>query len=97
MSYWSTCKDFFENPVSQKVTNKKGSILNLDGEKVKIYTRLDNKEWELINEYLNIKGYIVPKIKKKKWKTIQFKFESDKKLRLYDFTVQCYVGGYVKR
>lgn len=97
LSYWSTCKDFFENPVSQKVTNKKGSILNLDGEKVKIYTRIDNKEWEVINEYLNIKGYIVPKIKKKKWKTIQFKFESDKTLRLYDFTVQCYVGGYVKR
>lgn len=96
-SYWTTCQDYFENPVSQKVTNKKGCIMNLDGEEVTISTKTDNNDWEEIDIYTNTKGYIVPRIKKKKWKTIQFMFKSTKKIDIYDFTVQCYVGGYVKR
>jgi hypothetical protein len=96
-SYWTTCEDFFENPVSQKVTNKKGCILNMEGEEIVVSTNCDNTGWEEVNEYENTKGYIVPKIKKKKWKTIRFKFSSNKKIKLYDFTVQCFVGGYVKR
>ena len=96
-SYWTTCQDFFENPVSQKVTNKKGCIMNFDGEEVTILTKTDNNDWEKIDTYTNTKGYIVPRIKKKKWKTIQFMLKSTKKIDIYDFTIQCYVGGYVKR
>ncbi len=96
-SYWTTCIDDLGQPNFQKVTNKRGSLAELQGE-VSVYVKTDNDEWDFINEYISdTKKYVVPRIKKKKWKDIQYKFSSNKPFSLYGFTIQTYVGSFVKR
>lgn len=96
-SYWSTLADEFKYPHYQKTTNKKGCVVDMEGELITISTKIDHKEVTKINDYKNIKGYIVPRIKKKKWKSIQLIFSSDRPFSLYSATLEAYVGSYVKR
>lgn len=96
-SYWSTLADEFKYPHYQKTTNKKGCVVDMEGVSVTISTKIDNKETTVINTYNNIKGYIVPRIKKKKWKSIQLIFSSNRPFSLYSATLEAYVGSYVKR
>ena len=56
-----------------------------------------NNNFEDINRYKNTKGFVVARIKKKKWKSIQLKFYSTKHFGLYSSTLESYVGSYVKR
>lgn len=95
-SYWTTISDEFRYPQYQKTTNKKGCVVDLEGD-ITISTRIDNNKFEIINKYKNIKGYVVARIKKKKWKSIQLKFSSDTKFSLYSSTLEAYIGSYVKR
>lgn len=96
-AYWSTLSDEFGYPQYQKITNKKGCVVDLDGQEVTIYAKVDNKNFDLIKTYKNIKGYVVPRIKKKKWKSIQLKFYSKKPFSLYSSTLESYIGSYIKR
>lgn len=96
-SYWTTIEDEFKYPQYQKTTNKKGCVIDMEGTDINVYARIDNKEFELINKYKNTKGYVVSRIKKKKWKSIQLKFYSTKPFSLYSNTLEAYVGSYVKR
>ena len=96
-SYWCTLSDEFEAPQYQKTTNKRGCVVDMNGEEIDVYVRTDNKEYEKINTYQNVKGYVVPRIKKKKWKALQIKFVSNKPFNLYSCTLESYVGSYVKR
>lgn len=96
-AYWCTCQDSFDTEQYQKITNKKGCVLNIDGDEISLYVRTDNNEFEKIEDYKNTKGYIIPRIKQKKWKEIQFKFMSNVPFSIYDFTIQSYIGSFVKR
>ena len=96
-SYYTTPFDDFKYRQYQKTTNKRGCVVDMAGEEITISVKTDNNEFEAIDTYLNIKGYIVSRIKKKKWKEIQLKFSSDKPFSLYSATLESYVGGYVKR
>lgn len=96
-SYWSTLADEFKYPHYQKTTNKKGCVVDMEGTQITISTKIDNKETTKIDTYNNVKGYIVPRIKKKKWKSIQLIFSSNKPFSLYSATLESYVGSYVKR
>lgn len=97
-SYWTTLQDEFKYPQYQKITNKKGCVIDVNGEEIELYTRVDNEnKFEKIDKYKIKKGYIVSRIKKKKWKSIQLKFYSTKPFSLYSATLECYVGSYVKR
>ena len=96
-SYWCTLADEFKYPQYQKTTNKKGCVVDMEGAEVTISTKIDNNEFTKINTYKNIKGYVVARIKKKKWKSIQLKFSSSKPFSLYSSTLEAYVGSYVKR
>lgn len=97
VSYWCTLADEIGAPQYQKTTNKRGCVADVEGKKITVYAKTDNNKFEKINTYTNAKGYIVPRIKKKKWKSIQLKFESDLPFVLYSCTLECYVGAYVKR
>lgn len=97
ISYWTTPQDEFKYPQYQKTTNKRGCVVDMNGIEIKISVRTDNNEFEDINTYSNTKDYIVARIKKKKWKSIQLKFSSTKPFKLYSSTLESYVGGYVKR
>ena len=96
-SYWTTIEDEFNYPQYQKTMNKKGFVIDVDGEELDVYVRTDDKEFQLIKKYKNKKEYIVAKKKKKKWKSIQLKFYSTKPFSLYSNTLEAYVGSYVKR
>ena len=96
-SYFCTLADEFKYPHYQKTTNKKGCVIDMEGAEVTISTKIDNKEMSKINTYKNVKGYVVARIKKKKWKSIQLKFSSNKPFYLYSATLEAYVGSYVKR
>ena len=96
-SYWTTCEDNFKNPNMRKTTNKKGCVVDMDGDEITISAKIDNGNFESIGTYTNTKGYIVSRIKKKKWKDIQLKFSSTKPFYLRSCTLESFVGSYVKR
>ncbi len=96
-SYWTTTEDEFNYPQYQKTTNKRGCVIDMEGDLVTVSTKIDNGDFEVIDTYENVKGYVVSRIKKKKWKSIQLKFSSNKPFSLYSSTLEAYIGGYVKR
>jgi hypothetical protein len=96
-SYYTTPNDDFKYRQYQKTTNKRGCVVDMTGENVTISVKTDNNEFEDIDTYTNVKGYIVSRIKRKKWKEIQLKFSSNKPFGLYSVTLESYIGGYVKR
>lgn len=96
-SYWTTCEDEFSYPQYQKTTNKRGCCLDVFGENLSVYAKIDNEEFEKIGDYENTKGYVVSRIKKKKWKSIQIKVSSEKNFGFEKCTLEAFVGSYIKR
>lgn len=96
-AYWTTLEDEFGYPQYQKTTNKKGCVVDMTGAEITVSVKTDNNNFETVDRYKNTKGYVVPRIKKKKWKSIQLKFSSNKPFYLYSSTLEAYVGSYVKR
>lgn len=96
-SYWTTKNDDFKYPQYQKTTNKRGGTAEVFGDNIKIEVRTDNNEFEEIGTYENIKGYIVYRIKKKKWKKLQMKFSSNTPFGINSYTLESFIGGYIKR
>ena len=96
-AYWTTCFDGCGYPQMQKITNKRGCVVDMTGEKVKLEVRTDNEEFEVIDTFINTKDYVVPRIKKKKWKDIQLKLSSDKPFGLERIYMEVYIGSYIKR
>lgn len=96
-SYWITPLDEFKYPHYQKTTNKRGSVTDIKGNNITISTKLNNSEFTEIVTHNQINGYVVNRIKKKKWKSIQLKFSSNLPFELRSTTLEAYVGGYIKR
>lgn len=95
-SYWATPEDEFKYPHYQKTTNKRGCVADIDGT-LTVYTKTDNNDEELVSTFTETKGYVVIKIKKKKWKSLQLKFLSTTPFKIYSCTLESYIGGYLKR
>ena len=95
-SYWVTPKDKFNNPHKQKTTNKRGCVAEATGD-IAVYAKLEDTDFELVGEYNDITDYFVSRIKRKKFKDIQLKFYSSTRFSLETVTLECFVGGYVKR
>lgn len=96
-SYWCTKLDDFSYPQMLKTTNKKGFKSEVSGDEIKIETRLDNNEFVTLGTFTNTKGYIVTKLKRKKWNKMQLKYSSTKPFGIYNVVVESYIGSYVKR
>lgn len=95
-SYWTTTKDKFKNPNRLKTTNKRGCVVEATGD-VAVYAKTEDTEFELIADEKGVTDYFVPRIKQKKFKDIQLKFQSDTGFTLDSATMECYIGGYIKR
>lgn len=95
-SYWTTPIDKFKYPQYLKTTNKRGCVVEATGD-IAVYVKTDKTEWELIEEYKDITDYFVSRIKRKKFKDIQLKFHSNTRFSLETATLECYIGGYIKR
>ena len=96
-SYWTTKLDDFGYPQMLKTTNKRGFKSNVTGNEITIETKLDNNEFQELGTFKNTKGYIVSKIKKKKWNRIQLRYSSNTQFGIYEIVLESYVGSYVKR
>ena len=96
-SYWTTKADDFGYPQMLKTTNKRGFKSDVSGESIKIETKIDNNDFQTLGTFLNTKGYVVSKIKKKKWNKIQLRYSSDTQFGIYEIVLESYVGSYVKR
>lgn len=96
-AYICTTKDVCGYPQMQKSTNKKGCVIDFSGENLKVEIKSDNEEFKIVDTFNNTKGYIVPKIKKKKWKDIQFKLSSSKPFSFERMVLEYYIGSYIKR
>ena len=96
VSYWTTPKDKFKNPNYQKTTNKRGCVVEATGD-LTVLVKTDKTEWEEIGEYKNVTDYFTSRIKRKKFKDIQIKFHSDTRFSLESATLECFIGGYIKR
>ncbi len=95
-SYWTTPKDKFKHPQYLKTTNKRGCVVEATGD-ISLYVKTEKTDFELIGEYKNITDYFVSRIKRKKFKDIQLKFHSKSRFSLETATLECFIGGYIKR
>lgn len=95
-SYWVTPKDKFKYPHKLKTTNKRGCVAEATGD-ISVYAKLEDTDFELIGTYENVTDYFVSRIKRKKFKDIQLKFRSKTRFSLETVTLECFVGGYIKR
>ena len=95
-SYWTTPLDRFGAQNKLKTTNKKGCVVEAKGD-ISVYVKVEDEEFELIGTYENIKDYFTSRIKRKKWKDIQLKFQSNTSFSLETATLEAYCGSYIKR
>ena len=96
-AHWTTKMDDYGYPQMLKTTNKRGFKCDVAGTTITISSKLDNGTFETLGTYTNTKGYIVAKLKKKKWNKIQLKFSSTSYFGIYGVALESYIGGYVKR
>ena len=96
-SYWTTKRDDYGYPQMLKTTNKKGFKCDVAGSTITISSKTDNNNFVTLGTYTNTKGYIVAKLKKKKWNKIQLKFSSNTFFGIYGIALESYIGSYVKR
>ena len=95
-SWWVTPKDKFKHPHKLKTTNKRGCVAEATGD-ISVYAKVEDTDFELIGTYENVTDYFVSRIKRKKWKDIQLKFHSNTRFSLETVTLECFIGGYIKR
>jgi hypothetical protein len=95
-SYWVTPVDKFKSPHKLKTTNKRGCVAEATGD-ISVYAKLEDTDFELIGTYEGVTDYFVSRIKRKKFKDIQLKFHSRTRFSLETVTLECFVGGYIKR
>ncbi len=96
-SYFTTIDDEFGFPQMQKITNKRGCVIDINGTSVDLYIKTDKTDFEKIDTFNITKGRIIPKIKRKKWKSIQLKLEATKPFYFYSATLESYITNYLKK
>jgi hypothetical protein len=95
-SYWVTPKDKFKSANRQKTSNKRGCVAEATGD-ITVYAKTDKTDFELIGTYENVDDKFVSRIKRKKFKDIQLKFYSKTRFSLETVSLECFLGGYIKR
>jgi hypothetical protein len=95
-AHWTTPLDKFDAPQYLKVTNKRGCVVEAKGD-ISVSAKTNKTEWTEIDSYEGVSDYFVVKKKFKKFKDIQLKFSSKTRFSLEQATLECYIGGYVKR
>lgn len=94
--HWTTPLDKFKHPQYLKTTNKRGCTVEAKGD-ITVHVKTNRSEWERVKDYKDITDYFVCRIKRKKFKDIQMKFSSMKRFVLESVTLECFIGGYIKR
>lgn len=95
-SWWVTPKDKFKYPHRQKTSNKRGCVAEATGD-ISVFAKTEKTDFELIGTNKNVTDYFVSRIKRKKFKDIQLKFYTKTRFSLETVTLECFIGGYIKR
>lgn len=95
-SHWTTPKNKFNYPQRTKTTNKRGAVVEAEGD-ISVSVKTEKSEFEHIGDFNDISDFFVMRIKRKKFKDLQLKFHSTTRFTLESATLECYVGGYIKR
>ena len=95
-SYWVTPLDKFKYPHKLKTTNKRGCVAEATGD-ISVYAKLEDTDFEHIGTFNDVTDYFACRIKHKKFKDIQLKFHSNTRFSLETVTLECFIGGYIKR
>ena len=96
-NYWTTPIDTFGYGNYQKITNKRGCVIEAEGKSIDVSVKTNKDEMTLIKNFENINDYIVARIKRKKFKDLQIKISSNKKMKLESIMIESYIGAYIKR
>jgi len=97
VSYWTTAKDKFNAPHKRKTTNKKGCVVEAEGDEISVLVKTNNTDdFVQIDTFLDVTDAFACRIKQKKFKDIQMRFYSPKRFRLESASLECYVGAYLK-
>lgn len=101
-AHWTTMADEFGSPHLYKISNKKAYVVDATGTQIKMEIKKDYNEYTTIGTFTTKdknteKYYFKPKVKAKKFKSLQQKFSSTKPFSLVSFTAEAYLGSVVKR
>ena len=102
LAHWTTMADEFGYPHLYKISNKKAYVVDGTGTQIKMEIKKDYNEYTAIGTFSTKNGniekyYFKPKVKAKKFKSLQQKFSSTKPFSLVSFTSEAYLGSVVKR
>lgn len=95
-SYWVTPKDKFKSPNLQKTTNKRGFVAEATGD-ITVSVKTESTEFEQVSTHNGVVDYFVSRIKRKKFKDLQMKFQSASRFSLESVTMEVFTGAYIKR
>lgn len=96
-NYWVTPLDTFGYGNYQKITNKRGCIIECEGESINVSVKTNKDTMTLVKTFENVTDYITARIKRKKFKDMQIKISSNKNMKLQSIMIESYIGAYVKR
>jgi len=96
-SYWITPLDNFGYGNYQKITNKRGCVIECAGEEINVSVKTNKDTMTLIKTFENVTDYITARIKRKKFKDMQIKVSSTKNMKLESIMIESFIGGYIKR
>lgn len=94
---WQTPEDAFGYTNMQKTTNKRGGLVDMQGDEVTIASKVDKGTYEVLGTYTNENDYVVYKLRRKKFKSLQLRLSSTKPFKLFAATIEAFVGTYIKR
>ena len=95
-SWWVTPKDKFGQPHRLKTTNKRGCVAEATGQ-IEVQAKTEKTDFVIVGQHDCVEDYFTARIKQKKFKDIQLKVYSLTKFSLESVTLECFVGGYIKR
>ncbi len=95
-SHWVTPKDKFNSPNLQKTTNKRGFVAEATGD-IAVSAKTESTEFEQVSTHNGVRDYFVSRIKRKKFKDLQLKFQSGTRFGLESVTMEVFTGAYIKR
>lgn len=95
-SHWVTPKDKFNSPNLQKTTNKRGFVAEATGD-ITVSAKTESTEFEQVSTNNGVTDYFVSRIKRKKFKDLQLKFQSGTRFGLESVTMEVFTGAYIKR
>lgn len=95
-SHWVTPKDKFKSPNLQKTTNKRGFVAEATGD-ITVSVKTESTEFEPVSTHEGVTDYFVSRIKRKKFKDLQLKFQSGTRFSLESVTMEVFTGAYIKR